>query len=397
MAAIDLRFDNVSKIYRVTADTPMAPGLAGRVRHWLRPPANDFVALNKVSFEVARAETIGIVGHNGAGKSTILKILSNITSPTSGQITIHGNLTALIEVGSGFHPELTGRENVYMSGSILGMRRAEIARKLDRIAAFAGVEKFLDTPIKRYSSGMVVRLGFSVAAHLEPQILLLDEVLAVGDAAFQRKCIERIQEMRDSGITIVFISHDLDAVEKLCARSLLMRRGELVADGPTKEIITRYQQESVFTPSDSADRQSNHRKVIQTTGLEMFDGTGTNTTSFTAAGFLRARISYTAFEPIRDVEAGLFFLAADGRVLAQFSNRFLGQRLDIAVGPGVIEFTCPSLGLLPGVYYIDTSFENLAESELHDWQHRCATIKVEAQEPIRGEFMMAHTFRHITE
>lgn len=395
MAAIDLRFDDVSKIYRVMADSPVAPGLANRVRHWLRPPASDFVALNRVSFEVARGETLGIVGHNGAGKSTILKILSNITAPTHGQITIHGNLTALIEVGSGFHPELTGRENVYMSGSILGMRRAEIARKLDRIAAFAGVEKFLDTPIKRYSSGMVVRLGFSVAAHLEPQILLLDEVLAVGDAAFQRKCIERIREMRDSGITIVFISHDLDAVESLCARSLLMRRGELIADGPTKEIITRYQQESVFTPSNSAAGQVNHRKVMETTGLELVDGMGVPTNSFTTAGPLRARISYIATEPLFDVEAGLFFLSVDGRVLAQFSNRFLGQRLDIAVGPGVVEFTCPSLGLLPGVYYIDTAFENIAVSETHDWQHRCATIKVEAKEGIRGEFAMSHSFRQI--
>lgn len=395
MAAIDLRFDDVSKIYRVMADTPVAPGLAGRVRHWLRPPASDFVALNRVSFEVARGETLGIVGHNGAGKSTILKILSNITAPTKGQITIHGNLTALIEVGSGFHPELTGRENVYMSGSILGMRRSEIARKLDRIVAFAGVEKFLDTPIKRYSSGMVVRLGFSVAAHLEPQILLLDEVLAVGDAAFQRKCIERIGEMRDSGITIVFISHDLAAVEKLCTRSILMRRGELIADGPTKEIITRYQEESAFTPSNSAARQVNHKKVMQTTGLELVDGSGVPTSLFTTAGPLRARISYIATEQLLDVEAGLFFLSVDGRVLVQFSNRFLGQRLDIAAGPGVVEFTCPSLGLLPGVYYIDTAFENMAVSETHDWQHRCATIKVEASETIRGDFVMPHSFLQI--
>src|SRR5690242_17584181 len=186
-------FDRVSKRYRLRQ--------AGRARE-------DFWAVKDVSFEVARGETLGIIGHNGAGKSTILKLLSRITAPSSGTITLQGRLAALIEVGSGFHPELSGRENIFLSGSILGMRRREIAAKLDRIVDFSGVGPFIDMPVKWYSSGMYVRLGFSVAAHLEADILLVDEVLAVGDAAFQLQCYERIGELRRAGTTLLFISHD---------------------------------------------------------------------------------------------------------------------------------------------------------------------------------------------
>src|SRR3954464_15218793 len=187
----------------------------------IRPSYQEFWALRGVSFTVQRGEALGIIGPNGAGKSTLLKLLSEITAPTSGEIRLHGRLSALIEVGSGFHPELTGRENVFLSGSILGMRRAEIAAKLDQIVDFAGVGDFIDAPVKWYSSGMYVRLGFSIAAHLEPQILIVDEVLAVGDAAFQQKCYDRIGALRTAGRTIVFISHDLWSVEHLCDRAIL--------------------------------------------------------------------------------------------------------------------------------------------------------------------------------
>jgi lipopolysaccharide transport system ATP-binding protein len=193
-----------------------------------------------VSFEVEHGEALGIIGDNGAGKSTILKLLASITTPSAGEITIRGHVAALIEVGSGFHPDLTGRENVYLSGSILGMRRNEIRRKLESIIDFAGIREFIDTPVKRYSSGMYVRLGFSIAAHLEPEILLLDEVLAVGDMAFQKKCLDRVTELRREGRTIIFISHDLVAVEALCDRVLLMQRGEAIVTGPPGEVIKQY-------------------------------------------------------------------------------------------------------------------------------------------------------------
>ena len=240
----DLLVDRVSKRYIVTepigeeSDRSVLRRAVGRFRKW---PV-EFWALRDVSFQVGRGETLGIIGDNGAGKSTLLKLLSGVTSPTSGQITVRGRMSALIEVGSGFHPELTGRENVYLSGSILGMRRREITEKLERIIDFAGVRRFIDTPVKRYSSGMYLRLGFSIAAHLEPDILLLDEVLAVGDAEFQAKCMERISELHAHGRTIVFISHDLYAVEHLCRRVLLLGQGRILADGAPRDVIETYQE-----------------------------------------------------------------------------------------------------------------------------------------------------------
>ena len=255
---IDLELSHVSKRYVVRSDD--APTAAGnpvlrRLRR-LRPRAETFWALRDVSFQVRRGEALGIIGHNGAGKSTILKLLSGITAPTEGAITIDGRLSALIEVGSGFHPELTGRENVFLSGSILGMRRREIAAKLDSIIDFAGIRQFIDTPVKRYSSGMHVRLGFAIAAHLDPDILLLDEVLAVGDAAFQEKCLRRIKELEAAGTTIVFISHDLSAVQRLCERVILMRRGQIAADGPPRDVIQEYHEAKVAPDSLAEGRRT---------------------------------------------------------------------------------------------------------------------------------------------
>src|SRR5215813_13689941 len=237
---IDLSLQNVSKRYRIrreseTTGASLFQKLASLTRK------EDFWALKDVSFEVERGQALGIIGHNGAGKSTILKLLSRITVPSTGEIMINGRLSALIEVGSGFHPELTGRENIYLNGSILGMLRREITKKLDSIVDFAELRQFIDTPVKRYSSGMYVRLGFSIAAHLNPDILLLDEVLAVGDAAFQSKCFRRINELRESGTTIVFISHDLSAVTRICDRALLLMGGQISADGTTGTVIAEYQ------------------------------------------------------------------------------------------------------------------------------------------------------------
>src|SRR6185295_4201893 len=238
---IDLKFDRVSKKYRIYQESEQVPGKLRSLTRRLFGNRNDFWALRDVSFEVERGEALGIIGQNGAGKSTILKLLYNITAPTKGRISINGRLAALIEVASGFHPELTGRENVYLNGSLLVMKRREISRKLDNIVDFAGVSAFIDTPVKRYSSGMYLRLGFSIAAHLDPDILLLDEVLAVGDAEFQSKCIERVNQLRRSGTTIVFVSHNLGAVESLCDRTLLIKEGQIYKSGATHEVISAYE------------------------------------------------------------------------------------------------------------------------------------------------------------
>jgi len=201
---------------------------------------NFFLALDQVSFEVAEGDCIGIIGKNGAGKSTLLKILSKITPPTSGYIKARGRVASLLEVGTGFHPELTGRENVYLNGSILGLKKQEIDQKFDEIVSFSGVEMFLDTSLKHYSSGMQLRLAFAVAAHLEPEILLIDEVLAVGDAEFQKKCIGKMDEVSKSGRTILFVSHNLEAMQKLCPKGILLQNGRLVADGNINDLITTY-------------------------------------------------------------------------------------------------------------------------------------------------------------
>ena len=199
-----------------------------------------FWALKNLNFNIKQGEVVGIVGKNGAGKSTLLKVLSRITEPTNGKITINGRVASLLEVGTGFHPELTGRENIFLNGAILGMRKVEIRRKFDEIVEFSGVQKFIDTPVKRYSSGMYVRLAFAVAAHLEPEVLIIDEVLSVGDAEFQRKCLGKIHEVSQKGRTVLFVSHNMDAVNSLCDRAILLEKGQIIDQGSTKNIVNKY-------------------------------------------------------------------------------------------------------------------------------------------------------------
>jgi lipopolysaccharide transport system ATP-binding protein len=213
------------------------------------PTHEEFWALKDVNFDIKQGDRIGIIGRNGAGKSTLLKILSRITEPTSGKVSIKGRVASLLEVGTGFHPELTGRENIFLNGSILGLTHAEIKKKFDEIAAFAEVEKFLDTPVKRYSSGMYVRLAFAVAAHLEPEILIVDEVLAVGDAQFQRKCLGKMEEVGKEGRTVIFVSHSMPTVTSLCDRAILLESGRVTKIGPTSEVVMHYYTNGVFSPA----------------------------------------------------------------------------------------------------------------------------------------------------
>ena len=259
MTDIAIRVENLSKLYTIgraqqrhdTLRDALVNALPriGRISRksnssnssnsWQKEETNLW-ALKDVSFEVQRGEVVGIIGRNGAGKSTLLKILSRITEPTSGRAEIHGRVGSLLEVGTGFHPELTGRENIYLNGAILGMRRAEIERKFDEIVAFAEIERFLDTPVKRYSSGMYVRLAFAVAAHLEPEILLVDEVLAVGDAQFQNKCLGKMRDVAKEGRTVLFVSHNTSAIQRLCAKSMLLDKGKRLMWGRTNEVLVEY-------------------------------------------------------------------------------------------------------------------------------------------------------------
>jgi ABC-2 type transport system ATP-binding protein/lipopolysaccharide transport system ATP-binding protein len=238
-----VRFDGVSKRYTLGERLNAREALAAAAARVLRPgrsPAAELWSLRDVSFSVHDGEALGVVGRNGAGKSTILKILAGITTPTNGVSSTRGRVAALLEVGTGFHPELSGRENVYLNGAILGMSRRDIMARFDQIVDFSGVERFLDTPVKRYSSGMYLRLAFAVAAHLEPDVLVVDEILAVGDAEFQRKCIGRMEEAEQEGRTIVFVSHDLESLARLCPRSLWLESGRITDSGPTAGVVRRY-------------------------------------------------------------------------------------------------------------------------------------------------------------
>jgi lipopolysaccharide transport system ATP-binding protein len=248
MGTTAIRVENLSKQYSLGKAQPryrtiresIADSLAALFQPAKQSSSETIWALKDASFEINHGEAVGVIGRNGAGKSTLLKLLSRITWPTAGRAEIYGRVGSLLEVGTGFHPELTGRENIYLNGAILGMRRAEIERKFDEIAAFSEIEKFLDTPVKRYSSGMYVRLAFAVAAHLEPEILLVDEVLAVGDIRFQRKCLDKMQDVGRQGRTVIFISHNMPAITRLCERTILLDEGHIVGDGPSHQVVSAY-------------------------------------------------------------------------------------------------------------------------------------------------------------
>jgi len=279
MSELVIKVSNLSKRYRLGLKEKQAETLVGQIGNLIKSPWQNlkrlrdmsrfgvedesvFWALKDINFEVKQGEVLGIIGKNGAGKSTLLKILSQITNPTSGKIEIHGRVASLLEVGTGFHPELSGRENIYMNGTILGMTRREINTKLDEIIDFSGVEKFLDTPVKFYSSGMKVRLGFSVAAHLEPEILIIDEVLAVGDFEFQKKCLGKMEDVsKNQGRTVLFVSHQMDAIKSLCPKSLLLQNGKFSDFGTTQDVIETYLGGSIFILSKTFSRQRSPKYI----------------------------------------------------------------------------------------------------------------------------------------
>lgn len=290
MTNLAVRVQNLGKCYRIGATQRQAKTFPEKLRNLLaltsdhvrtmfgKPAAAEILwALRQVSFKAEVGEVVGLIGRNGAGKSTLLKILSQITEPTTGQAEIFGRVGSLLEVGTGFHPDLTGRENVYLNGTLLGMRRAEIDQKFDEIVAFAEVEKFIDTPVKRYSSGMGVRLAFAVAAHLEPEILLVDEVLAVGDVAFQRRCLDKMQDVSQQGRTVFFVSHNMSAVARLCSRAILLENGQIKQDGPVHQVISQYLQSDLGTPAarewrDLASAPGND--IVRLCGVYVRDDTG---------------------------------------------------------------------------------------------------------------------------
>lgn len=392
---IDLSFNRVSKRYRIRHESEETATRHPLIRKWnaLWTRPEDFWAVRDVSFEVERGEALGIIGHNGAGKSTVLKLLSNITTPTDGEIRINGRLAALIEVGSGFHPELTGRENIYLNGAILGMARSEIAKKLDSIIEFAGVRQFIDTPVKRFSSGMYVRLGFSIAAHLEPDILLLDEVLAVGDASFQKKCLERISELKEAGTTIVFISHDLRAVERLCQRVLLLKRGQIVMNGAAKEVVAAYQNDATLSSESVEVHKKGETKEVEIRTLSFVNDKGQMNPVFKTGEPLVARIDFDVHQPVSDVVFSVLLFTSDGESHCELTTEFSRERISLQRGKGTLEFRTDELGLLPGVYFTSVQVQKRDARDVIHYQYKSTTLRVDFDRVVRGNFFLPHEWR----
>lgn len=363
MSEVIIRAENLSKVYRLgvreryqTIRESLTNAVLGPVRR-LRSredgsatresvDAGKLWALKDVSFEVRRGEVAGVIGRNGAGKSTLLKILSRITAPTGGSVDITGRVGSLLEVGTGFHPELSGRENIFLNGAILGMSRREVARKFDEIVAFSEVEKFIDTPVKRYSSGMYMRLAFAVAAHLEPDVLVIDEVLAVGDAAFQRKCLGKMGTVAAEGRTVLFVSHDMRAIRQLCTRAIYLRGGSVAAIGPVGETIERYVGEGVRTSPDMPVTSGDltvHDFTVTQNGVPTDQIDGTDPFDVT--------VEFSVARDLSQFRLGVYLNGTAGEVIARcFLADWDGDREQVGAGRYVAKLRWPARRLFAGAY-----------------------------------------------
>ncbi len=335
-------------------DKPGTKGLSAFQHFSVSAFSPEYVwALKDVSFEVRQGEVLGIIGRNGAGKSTLLKILSRITAPTSGEVRIRGRIGALLEIGTGFHQDLTGRENIYLNGSILGMTKAEIAAKLDEIVDFSGCARYIDTPVKRYSSGMMVRLGFAVAAHLEPEILVVDEVLAVGDSEFQRKCLGKMQEVAGHGRTVLFVSHNLGSIQTLCQTAVWMDAGRVRGEkDQAAQVVAAYEQTGFSGQETGMIRPDQHRvrSPFQLSRVEIVRGDGRVSSRLRFGEPVRIRLSVACWATMDAVSVGIGIRSHGVRVATLFSEP---DRYRDGEGVHVLECTIPGGALLPGLFEVD--------------------------------------------
>ncbi len=340
------------------------PNLFKRPTKKMTLEEKEFWAVKDVSFSIQQGEVVGIMGPNGAGKSTILKLLSRIIVPTQGDMVIRGRLSALIEVTAGFHPELTGRENVFLNGTILGMRKKEIEERFDEIVEFSGVSEFIDTPVKRYSSGMYSRLGFSVAAHMNPEILLVDEVLSVGDVGFQAKCSEKIRELLNSNATIILVSHNIPLIYNLCKRVILIDHGQMLRDGPTNEVMPYYDELLLKDKEDSLRKKlsspdgmvkiKKEETPVEISDLTMTDEHGTPKVSFPTDGHIKVSFNYAARKPIQDPIFEIAVLRPDN-ILVCSAMSHKQQRIEELKGEGHVGIDLGRMNLVSGVYLIKIS------------------------------------------
>ncbi len=387
---IMVRFDGVGKRYargrRRGSLRDAIPALAARVAR--RSPATpedarDFWALRDVSFEVRHGEALGIIGHNGAGKSTILKLLAGVTAPTRGHAGVNGRFAALIELGAGFHPDLTGRENVYLNGSILGLKRSELDRKMESIVDFANLEKFIDTPVKHYSSGMHARLGFAVAAHVEPDVLLIDEVLSTGDFTFQQKCMKRMDEFRQAGVAIVFVTHNLNAMAALCSTAILMKAGEVAARGTPMDVIDAYTrvEHTVVSDEEASEitelelgRVTRHLEIV---GADVRDAQGRPSLSFSTGDSATAEVRLRANRPIAEPIVGMTLRNAAGVTVYETNSAFQKVSLgNLSMGEEMVVSFPLTLHLCEATYTLTAGAAPSEGRVLHDWRENLLSFTI---------------------
>lgn len=348
-SSVTVRLDGVSKRFRRYRSRHNS--LKAVIIHRTRGKYDDFWALDDVTFEINAGETFGLVGHNGSGKSTLLKCIAGILQPDRGSLWTEGRISSLLELGSGFHPELSGRENVYLNGTFFGYSRREITARFDDIVDFSGLHEFIDEPVKTYSSGMYARLGFAVATHVDPEILLVDEVLAVGDEEFQRRCIERIVTFRREGRTIVFVSHALGSVRMLCDRAVWLDHGRMRGLGDPGELVDQYVDEATAQPSRPGENASDGSWL----SAEVLDRTGTPVSNITSGDPVRLRVKWDAPRPLAAPVIGLAMYRHDGVLIYATDTKIGGMDLSIDRGPASLTFMIPRFPVFPGTFNVEVA------------------------------------------
>ncbi len=401
MADKAIRFVHVTKKYRLRLGRDrLTKAFMSIFRQ--REVAKEICALKDVRFEVEKGEALGIVGPNGAGKTTTLKLISRITHPTLGNIEINGTISGLIEVGAGFNVDLTGRENVYLNGSILGLKKKAIREKFDSIVQFAEVEKFIDMPVKRYSLGMYLRLGFAVAAHVEPEILLIDEILAVGDASFQSKCLRRIKKLKDQGTTIVFVSHNLQLVRRLCDQCLLLNEGKLIIDGKSEEVMHKYYSEIITKDNlDLVNKEKalpcnieRHKETqVEITEVRFIDEAGVEGETFKSGEKMTIQINYFAKQRIEEPTFSAAFYTIDGTLYYGQHTKEDGLHIDYIKDAGTVEIKFENLYLVPGVFEVSIGIWDKDVVSPYLWQQRAYKLKILEGVKIGGLVYIPHTWK----
>ena len=375
--------DSVSKRFRMFRDRPT--NLKERFTHPSRGNrGEDFWALRDVSLEIPRGSTYGLIGHNGSGKSTLLKLIAGIHRPTSGTITAHGRVSAMLELGAGFHPELSGRDNVFLNGSILGLTRKQITAAMDDIVEFSGIGDFIDVPVKVYSSGMYVRLGFSIAANLDPELLIIDEIIAVGDEEFQRRCFDRLYELRRRGTTIVFVSHSLALIQTLCDRVAWLEHGRLRAEGPAFEVVDQYVAEVNAAESDrlgQAERADDERHrgsgEIMIRRVEFLDGDGVARPVAVAGKPMTVRVHYEASEPVNEPVFGLAFHHEGGAHVSGPNSQAGGTIAGRVEGQGYADYHFDQLPLNPGIFVVTAGIVDSSQTHVFDYRDQAFELRVQ--------------------